>query len=81
MYFKIFLNYLKTLYRIKVIFKAQRDASREVCNDYNSFKEDTDIILPEARIKSCPLFIVNGLASPEYITIFHLIDYYRLQSM
>lgn len=49
--------------------------------DDNSFKKDTDIILCEARIKSCHLFIVKEPSLPEYITISYLIAYYRLQSM
>lgn len=81
-YSKTFLAFLlKILYRIRPICQLQKDISLGALEDYNSFKKDSDIILCEARIKSCPLFIVNGLALPEYITIFYLIAYYRLQSM
>lgn len=81
-YSKTFLAFLlKILYRIRPICQLQKDISLGAFEDYNSFKKDSDIILCEARIKSCPLFIVNGLTLPEYITIFYLIAYYRLQSM
>ena len=81
-YSKTFLAFLlKMLYRIRPIHQLKKDISLGALEDYNSFKKDSDIILCEARIKSCPLFIVNGLALPEYITIFYLIAYYRLQSM
>lgn len=81
-YCKIFLaSLLKILYRTRAICQLQKDTSLNAFEDYNSFKKDTDIIRCETRIKSCPLFIVNGPALPEYITIFHLIAYYRLQSM
>ena len=81
-YSKTFLAFLlKMLYRIRPICQLKKDISLGALEDYNSFKKDSDIILCEARIKSCPLFIVNGLALPEYITIFYLIAYYRLQSI
>ena len=81
-YSKIFLAFLlKILYRTRAIYQLQKNISLGDFEDYNSFKKDTDIILCEARIKSRPLFIVNGPALPEYITVFYLIAYYRLQSM
>lgn len=81
-YSKILLAFLlKILHRTRAMCQLQKNITLAAFEDYNSFKKDTDIILCEARIKSCPLFIVNGPVLPEYITIFYLIAYYRLQSM
>lgn len=77
----MFLALFLKMSRTRGICQLQNDISLKAFEDNNSFTKDTDIILCEARIKSCPLFIANGPVPPEYITIYYLIAYYRLQSM